>query len=74
MVGLRLTQAREQERLVKYGIERGFVTLKDTELYVPIAVPWDTLAGLLVLVPLGAALLAALVTKSSGALARRAAG
>lgn len=52
----------------------GFVTLKDTELYVPIAVPWDTLAGLLVLVPLGAALLAALVTKSSGALARRAAG
>lgn len=73
-VGLRLTQAREQERLVKYGIERGFVTLKDTELYVPIAVPWDTLAGLLVLVPLGAALLAALVTKSSGALARRAAG
>ncbi|MFG2618788.1 FtsX-like permease family protein [Streptomyces sp. NPDC048507] len=73
-VGLRLTQEREQERLVRHGIEMGYATLRDTELYVPIAVPWGTLAGLLVLVPLGAALLAALVTKSSGALARRAAG
>ncbi|MER5811327.1 ABC transporter permease [Streptomyces sp. NPDC002033] len=73
-VGLRLTQEREQERLVRHGIEMGYATLRDTELYVPIAVPWETLAGLLVLVPLGAALLAALVTKSSGALARRAAG
>ncbi|MBE1598801.1 MULTISPECIES: hypothetical protein [Streptomyces] len=36
-------------------------------------VPWETLAALLVAVPLGAALLAALVTRSRGALARRAA-
>lgn len=73
-VGLRLTQEREERRLIAYAVEKGYATARDTELYVPIAVPWDTLAGLLVLVPLGAALLAALVTKSSGALARRAAG
>ncbi|MFF5701751.1 FtsX-like permease family protein [Streptomyces sp. NPDC012794] len=73
-VGLRLTQEREQLRLIRYGIETGNASALDTELYVPIAVPWETLAGLLVLVPLGAALLAALVTRSSGALARRAAG
>lgn len=41
--------------------------------YVPIVIPWETLAGLLVAVPLGAALLAALVTRSRGAVARRAA-
>ncbi|MFD6878271.1 MULTISPECIES: FtsX-like permease family protein [unclassified Streptomyces] len=73
-VGLRLTQEREQERLIRHGVEMGYATLKDTDLYVPIAVPWSTLAGLLILVPLGAALLAALVTRSSGALARREAG
>ncbi|MFJ3882798.1 FtsX-like permease family protein [Streptomyces sp. NPDC090077] len=73
-VGLRLTQEREQRRLIEYALDKGYTSAQDTQLYVPIAVPWDTLAGLLVLVPLGAALLAALVTRSSGALARRAAG
>ncbi|MCX5377270.1 FtsX-like permease family protein [Streptomyces sp. NBC_00091] len=73
-VGLRLTQKREELRLIENGIDMGYTAVRDTELYVPIAVPWGTLAGLLVLVPLGAALLAALVTKSSGALARRTAG
>ncbi|MFJ9341443.1 FtsX-like permease family protein [Streptomyces sp. NPDC101733] len=73
-VGLRLTQQREQERLVKRGIDMGYATLRDSQVYVPIAVPWQTLGALLVLVPLGAAVLAALVTKSNGALARRAAG
>ncbi|MEW1637837.1 ABC transporter permease [Streptomyces sp. NPDC093801] len=72
-VGLRLTQEREQRSLLQRAVEMGYSTA-DEPLYVPIAVPWDTLAGLLVLVPLGAAVLAALVTKSSGALARRAAG
>ena len=43
----------------------------DSVPYVPIIVPWETLAALLVAVPLGAALLAALVTRSRGALARR---
>ncbi|WP_435862121.1 FtsX-like permease family protein [Streptomyces lavendulae] len=73
-VGLRLTQENEQRRLVQHGIELGYATARDAEVYVPIALPWDTIAGLLVLVPLGAALLAALVTRSNGALARRAAG
>ncbi|MFI6004325.1 FtsX-like permease family protein [Streptomyces sp. NPDC051366] len=67
-VGLRLVQRRETEHLMEMAGDA-----KDV-LYVPIAVPWETLGGLLVVVPLGAALLAALVTKSSGAMARRAAG
>ncbi|MET9885347.1 ABC transporter permease [Streptomyces sp. NPDC006430] len=67
-VGLRLVQRREEEHLIEMAGGPGDV------VYVPISVPWETLGGLLVLVPLGAALLAALVTKSGGALARRAAG
>ncbi|MEV0410469.1 ABC transporter permease [Streptomyces sp. NPDC050448] len=67
-VGLRLVQRRETEHLMEMSGGA------DDVLYVPIAVPWETLGGLLIVVPLGAALLAALVTKSSGALARRAAG
>lgn len=67
-VGLRLVQRRETEHLMEMAGDA-----KDV-LYVPIAVPWETLGGLLVAVPLGAALLAALVTKSSGAMARREAG
>ncbi|WP_327284369.1 MULTISPECIES: ABC transporter permease [unclassified Streptomyces] len=67
-VGLRLVQRREAAHLME--ISGG----PDDLLYVPISVPWETLGGLLVLVPLGAALLAALVTKSGGALSRRAAG
>ncbi|MET9605072.1 ABC transporter permease [Streptomyces sp. NPDC006512] len=73
-VGLRITQEQEQERLLRTHIEMGYQALTDTAVHVPIAVPWSTLAGLLVVVPLGAGLLAALVTKSSGALARREAG
>ncbi|WP_329390790.1 FtsX-like permease family protein [Streptomyces sp. NBC_01351] len=72
-VGLRLTQRREMETLFESGVQRGFTTLDEIP-YVPIAVPWQTLGWLLVAVPLGAALLAALVTRSSGALARRTAG
>ncbi|MGW5848193.1 FtsX-like permease family protein [Streptomyces sp. NPDC055254] len=72
-VGLRLTERRELERLYEAGEYMRYAAA-DAVPYVPIAVPWETLAGLLVVVPLGAALLAALVTRSSGALARRAAG
>ncbi|MGW0426236.1 FtsX-like permease family protein [Streptomyces sp. NPDC002990] len=71
-VGLRLAQRRELERLYQAGVDRGYEATNVP--YVPIVVPWETLAGLLIVVPLGAALLAALVTRSSGALARRAAG
>jgi putative ABC transport system permease protein len=42
--------------------------------HVPIVLPWGTLAALLVAVPVGAALLAALVTRSRTAMVRRAEG
>ncbi|MEU6309604.1 ABC transporter permease [Streptomyces sp. NPDC047014] len=73
-VGLRLTQRRELEELSLRAVEEGYSMVGEAAPYVPIAVPWSTLGQLLVVVPLGAALLAALVTRSSGALARRAAG
>ncbi|MGW0393179.1 FtsX-like permease family protein [Streptomyces sp. NPDC003042] len=72
-MGLRHVEQREMERLYQFGVDNGYDAM-GTVPYVPIAVPWGTLAALLVVVPLGAALLAALVTRSSGALARRAAG
>ncbi|OLZ58402.1 hypothetical protein AVW11_28200 [Streptomyces amritsarensis] len=73
-VGLRLVQRRELEALYRQSVEKGYTSVTEAVPYVPISVPWETLAGLLVVVPLGAAVLAALVTRSSGALARRAAG
>ncbi|MCB5179865.1 FtsX-like permease family protein [Streptomyces antimicrobicus] len=69
-IGLLLVERREQVRLHEELVAHGFG--QGHEPFVPIVVPWETLTGLLVLVPLGAALLAALVTRSSGALARRA--
>jgi putative ABC transport system permease protein len=71
--GLRLTEEREQMRFYQENLANGLVGAGDASPYVPIVVPWETLAALLVVVPLGAALLAALVTRSRGALARRAA-
>ncbi|WP_406059997.1 FtsX-like permease family protein [Streptomyces sp. NBC_01077] len=69
-MGLRLTEERQQLRFHEQAVAEGWSTA--TELpYVPIVIPWETLAGLLVAVPVGAALLAALVTRSRGALARR---
>ncbi|MEU2389325.1 ABC transporter permease [Streptomyces sp. NPDC007369] len=65
-VGLRLYERREMERMLETSGGPGEV------VYVPIVVPWETLGALLVLVPLGAALLAALVTRSGGGFARRA--
>ncbi|MFJ6480859.1 FtsX-like permease family protein [Streptomyces sp. NPDC091682] len=73
-IGLRLTEQRQAEALYRESIEQGLSTMTESVPFVPISLPWETLAGLLVVVPLGAALLAALVTRSSGALARRAAG
>ncbi|MFC9822327.1 FtsX-like permease family protein [Streptomyces erythrochromogenes] len=73
-VGLRLVQRRELEALYQHSVAKGYASAREAVPYVPISVPWETLAGLLVVVPVGAALLAALVTRSSGALARRAAG
>ncbi|WP_418958113.1 FtsX-like permease family protein [Streptomyces tritici] len=74
-IGLRLTEARQQQKWYEQALEEnpaGAAFLGDPP-YVPIVIPWETLGALLVLVPLGAAVLAALVTRSRGALARRAA-
>ncbi|MET9571513.1 ABC transporter permease [Streptomyces virginiae] len=73
-IGLRLTERRALEALTRRAVDEGYSLAGEAAPYVPIAVPWETLAQLLVVVPLGAALLAALVTRSNGALARRAAG
>ncbi|MFH9129210.1 ABC transporter permease [Streptomyces griseoaurantiacus] len=72
-VGLRLTEGREQMRSYQEALDRGWTDAGDVAPHVPIVVPWETLAALLVAVPLGAALLAALLTRSGGALSRRAA-
>ncbi|MFD7323068.1 FtsX-like permease family protein [Streptomyces sp. NPDC059875] len=71
-VGLRLTEERERLRFYQESLDEGWGAMSSPP-YVPIVVPWETLVGLLVVVPIGAALLAALVTRSRGALARRAA-
>ncbi|MFF8610626.1 FtsX-like permease family protein [Streptomyces sp. NPDC015346] len=71
-IGLRLTEERQQLRFYEKSLDEGWGALSSPP-YVPVVVPWETLAALLVLVPLGAALLAALVTRSRGAVARRAA-
>lgn len=70
-VGLRLTERRAAADMIRSGIESGYSAASEAMPYIPIAVPWTTLGGLLIVVPIGAALLAALVTRSSGALARR---
>ncbi|MFD3567334.1 FtsX-like permease family protein [Streptomyces sp. NPDC058667] len=70
-IGLRLTDEREQIRYYEEALLQGWDNGLSGPPYVPIVIPWETLAGLLIAVPLGAALLAALVTRSRGALARR---
>lgn len=70
-MGLRLTEERQEIRFHEEALAEGW-SLDVTPPYVPIVIPWETLAVLLVAVPLGAALLAALVTRSRGAVARRA--
>ncbi|MEU9009315.1 ABC transporter permease [Streptomyces sp. NPDC048479] len=69
-VGLRLTEKRQQMKFYEQALDQGFGSFNSTP-YVPIIVPWATLAALLIAVPLGAALLAAVVTRSRGALSRR---
>ncbi|MEU0392560.1 ABC transporter permease [Streptomyces sp. NPDC006208] len=69
-IGLRLTEQRQEMSWYQRAMDEGWGGMGEAP-YVPIIVPWATLAALLVAVPLGAALLAALVTRSRGALARR---
>ncbi|MEW2548034.1 ABC transporter permease [Streptomyces sp. NPDC047002] len=70
-IGLRLTERRTALAGYRRDLAQG---LGDGTLpHVPIVVPWGTLALLLVAVPVGAALLAAAVTRSQRSLSRRAA-
>jgi putative ABC transport system permease protein len=69
-IGLRLTDRRHELQVYQDSLDNG--SGGATLPHVPIVVPWETLAALLIAVPLGAALLAALVTRSRGSLARRA--
>ncbi|MEU2156980.1 ABC transporter permease [Streptomyces sp. NPDC019396] len=69
-VGLRLSERREAERWYQQALDEGWGRVQDLP-QVPIVVPWTTLAALLIAVPVGAAVLAALVTRSRGAVARR---
>jgi putative ABC transport system permease protein len=72
-IGLRLAEGRKalagyREQIASDGF--GFMP----EPNIPVVVPWSTLVALLVLVPLGAGLLAAVVTRSRASLVRRAEG
>ncbi|MFE2496638.1 FtsX-like permease family protein [Streptomyces scopuliridis] len=70
-IGLRLTQRRGEEDWYRKALDEG---LSGVDMpHVPIVIPWGTLAALLIAVPLGAAILAALVTRSHRVLGRRAA-
>lgn len=73
-VGLRFTERRAEDLMYARMMDEGWSSGEEaTAPFVPVVIPWETLGVLLVVVPLGAAVLAALVTRSRGALARRAA-
>ncbi|MET9555473.1 ABC transporter permease [Streptomyces sp. NPDC006645] len=73
-IGLRFTERRAEEQMYAQALDEGWGGMQEaTAPFVPVVIPWETLGMLLVVVPLGAAVLAALVTRSRGALARRAA-
>ncbi|MGW7413977.1 FtsX-like permease family protein [Streptomyces sp. NPDC054863] len=70
-IALVLSEQRRSEASAQEALDSGWGPgMMSSEF--PIVVPWETLAALLIAVPVGAALLAALVTRSRGALARRA--
>ncbi|MFE3603790.1 FtsX-like permease family protein [Streptomyces sp. NPDC059142] len=69
-IGLRLSDRRSQEGWYQEALAQGSVS---DPPFVPVVIPWATMAALLIAVPLGAALLAALVTRSHRTLGRRAA-
>ncbi|WP_149182477.1 ABC transporter permease [Streptomyces sp. TRM49041] len=71
-IGLRLTERREALKWYEEARDDGWAGVGQLP-HVPVVVPWETLGALLIAVPLGAALLAALLTRSRRAVARRAA-
>ncbi|MFI5803435.1 FtsX-like permease family protein [Streptomyces sp. NPDC051561] len=70
-VGLIFAQQRQSAANHQEALDQGW-DAGEQVAELAVVIPWETLAALLVAVPLGAALLAALVTRSRGALARRA--
>jgi putative ABC transport system permease protein len=70
-VGLRHTERRHEVNYYRQALDAGWGYQSQVP-HVPIVVPWGTLGMLIVAVPLGATLLAALVTRSRTQLARRA--
>ncbi|MCX5200134.1 FtsX-like permease family protein [Streptomyces sp. NBC_00237] len=73
-IALVLSDRRKDAANVQDNLDMGWSMGGMPHVDMPIVVPWETLGALIVVVPLGAALLAALVTRSRGALARREAG
>ncbi|WP_443071174.1 FtsX-like permease family protein [Streptomyces sp. NBC_01476] len=69
-IGLRRTERQRSWHDYRQAMEQGWAGSRVP--HVPIVVPWGTLALLLVMVPLGAMLLAALVTRSRAEIGRRA--
>ncbi|WP_093712219.1 FtsX-like permease family protein [Actinacidiphila alni] len=70
-VGLRHTERRHEWRYYHQMLDSGWANQSQVP-HIPIVVPWGTLLALIIAVPLGATLLAALVTRSRSQLARRA--
>src|SRR5262249_34597656 len=71
-IGLRYADRRRAWRLYHRAIDKGWVGSSLRAPNVPVDLPWGTLLMLLVAVPLGATLLAMLVTRSRPQLTRRA--
>ncbi|MCM2420496.1 MULTISPECIES: FtsX-like permease family protein [unclassified Streptomyces] len=69
-IGLRKAEERQQLKFYQEALDRGWGGMGGAP-HIPIVIPWSTLAALIVAVPLGAALLAALVTRSRTSLSRR---
>ncbi|MEE4545318.1 ABC transporter permease [Streptomyces sp. V4-01] len=72
-VGLRRAERRHEWTFYHQMIDQGWGDVRDVP-HVPIVFPWTTMVLLVVAVPAGATLLAALVTRSRTELARRAEG
>ncbi|MGS2589160.1 FtsX-like permease family protein [Streptomyces hebeiensis] len=69
-VALRLTERRSAMEMFQESLDEALGT--PSSPYTPIVIPWETLGGLLIVVPLVATVLAALVTRSNGSMGRRA--
>lgn len=62
--GLRRTELRSQWRAYHQALDGGYASSPQQHPHVPIVLPWEMLGLLIVVVPVGAAVLAALITRS----------